>query len=365
MALFQKKNMKKKVITFVINSLEVGGTEKQLLQLIKEIKEKYKVKLLCFKKGKLHKYFLKEKVEVFSLSKGLFSFIFLIKFLIKNKTDIYHFFLPKSYILCSLILIFSKVKKIMSRRSLNNYHKKYWYLSLLLEKLLHKKTDLILVNSKEIKKQLVETEKVNQKKILTIENFNLSQISSPKSYNKIPKKKKNEVFFIYVANFIPYKGHLDLLKICSEIVTQRKWKLFLVGEDRENYKEELVKYISISKIKNNIIFFEPTLGIHNFYKAVDFAVSTSKEEGSSNFLLESISFGLPIISYDVGGNKKFHNGKNGFLIKCGDDFKFKAKIQKLIDLNNRKDFEKNSFLIFRKRKKNRELFKIYEKLYDL
>ena len=45
--------MKKKIITYVINSLEIGGTEKQLLQLIKEIKANYQIRLLCFQKGKL------------------------------------------------------------------------------------------------------------------------------------------------------------------------------------------------------------------------------------------------------------------------------------------------------------------------
>ena len=39
----------KKTITYIINSLEIGGTEKQLLQLIKEIKKKFHVKILCFK----------------------------------------------------------------------------------------------------------------------------------------------------------------------------------------------------------------------------------------------------------------------------------------------------------------------------
>ena len=248
--------MKKKIITYVINSLEIGGTEKQLLQLIKEIKANYQIRLLCFQKGKLYKYFKKEKIEIISLTNNFFSFISLIKFLIKNKTDIYHFFLPKAYILCSLILIFSKAKKIMSRRSLNNYHRKYLYISLLLEKFLHKQTDFILVNSKEIKKQLIETEKVNKKKILITENFYLSQKDLGKSFTQIPKKKKNEVIFIYVANFIPYKGHKNLLKICSKIVAKKKWKLFLIGEDRENYKKKLVEYIHNSNIKNNVIFFE-------------------------------------------------------------------------------------------------------------
>ena len=91
-----------------------------------------------------------------------------------------------------------------------------------------------------------------------------------------------------MANFIPYKGHKKLIKICSKIVTKKKWKLFLIGEDRENYKKKLVEYIHNSNSKKNVIFFNPSIRMHDFYKAADFAVSSSTEEGSSNFLLESI-----------------------------------------------------------------------------
>ena len=48
--------------------------------------------------------------------------------------------------------------------------------------------------------------------------------------------------------------------------------------------------------------------------------------------------------HNVGGNKKFHNGRNGFLIEY-EMSKFKLKIEKFINLNNRKNFEKNSFNI--------------------
>ena len=116
-----------KKITYIINSFEIGGTEKQLLELINLIKNKYEISIFSFSDGTLHNDFLKLKINI-KVNKifgfGLLSLIF---FLIKNKTDIYHFFLPKSYILGGVLTFFSKKKKIMSRRSLNNYHKKYFY----------------------------------------------------------------------------------------------------------------------------------------------------------------------------------------------------------------------------------------------
>ena len=57
----------------------------------------------------------------------------------------------------------------MSRRSLNNYQKKYFF-SKEIESFCHKKMDLIISNSTEVKNQLINDEKVNKKKCITIHN---------------------------------------------------------------------------------------------------------------------------------------------------------------------------------------------------
>tara|TARA_B100000029_G_scaffold489429_1_gene547183 strand:- start:433 stop:1194 length:762 start_codon:yes stop_codon:yes gene_type:complete len=252
----------------------------------------------------------------------------------------------------------------MSRRSLNYYHKKYFYISLLVEKLLHKTLDLIIVNSEDIKLQLIKKENVSEKKIKLIENFFVKEKKLKKNNLILPDKKNGEVFFIYIANFIPYKGHINLLKICSKIDVNRNWKLLFIGEDRNKFKNQIINCINKFKLKKNVLIFKPCLEVFEFYKLADFAVTTSSEEGSSNFLLESVSLGLPIISYDVGGNRNFHNGKNGFLIKFQDEINFKKKIEKMINLNDRKNLSKNSLLIFKKRKNNKDLAEQYFESYN-
>ena len=92
-----------------------------------------------------------------------------------------------------------------------------------------------------------------------------------------------------------------------------------------------------------IIFFDPDKNIQKFYKKIDFAISTSSEEGSSNFLLESISNGLPIIAYDVGGNFQFFKN-NGFLIPAFDKDLMKKAIENMLNMNTN-NFRKNSLKI--------------------
>ena len=103
--------------------------------------------------------------------------------------------------------------------------------------------------------------------------------------------------------------------------------------------------------------------IESFYKKIDFSVSTSEEEGSSNFLLESISNALPIIAFDVGGNKDFFNG-NGNLVKKNDFQEFQYCLEKMIDSKSSLVLKKNSFNHSLKKFNNEESLKKYLNSYN-
>lgn len=346
---------KEKKITIITNELNRGGTEIQLLNLIKKIRNSYDITLFSFKTGSMFKDFKKEKINLHIGGENL-GIVKFILFLIFNKTNIYHFFLPKSYILGGILTFFSKKKKIMSRRSLNNYHKKYYYTSLFLEKILHKKMNLILTNSDVIKNQLIKYEKVKKTKVKVIENF-----VSKASINVT--KSKNIVRFLYVANFIEYKSHDKLIQMCSRIKVNKKWQLLLIGADRDGLKKKIQMQIKELNLEKKIKIFNETKNLKSFYNSVDFAISTSAEEGSSNFLLESISYGLPIIAFDVGGNKKFFKN-NGYLIESYNYESFREKIEQLIKQKDVKYLGKNSLKICLERFDNIKSLEKYMSCYD-
>lgn len=347
-----------KRIIFVINSLDIGGTEKQFLQLIKLIENKYCISIFSFSSGQLEEQFLKLNVKLKTCKYPGFGIFSLIFYLLKNKADLYHFFLPKSYIIAGILTYFSNKKKIMSRRSLNNYHKKYLFLSKFVERFLHKRMDVILVNSSAIKEQLINSEGVPSSKISIIPNFKL------KKYNTslIKPFGKSKVRFGYVANFIKYKGHLKLIEICSKLSTKKKWELLLIGFSKNSLAKEIKERIKLYKLEKNVKILDGTNDIDFFYQKIDFAVSTSEEEGSSNFLLESISNALPIVAFDVGGNKDFFN-KNGNLVKKNDLNAFRDSIEKMIDCKNSLNLKKNSFSHSLAKFRNKESLNKYIKSY--
>ena len=352
----------KKKISFIINSLNIGGTETHLLELSNHLKKDYDINIFCFEDGRLRENFEKNNITVYYPKfKKLYFFSFIL-FLFKNNTDIYHFFLPKAYIVGSIFTFFSKKKKIMSRRSLNYYHKKYFNISLSVEKFLHKRIDIILTNSELIKEQLVHQENVPKDRIVVIKNF-LKICKNKVSIRNTLKIQKKYVVFAIVANLIPYKGHADLIKACSGIKS-KNWKLLIIGEDRNNFKKYLSKKISNYQIVNNIIFTGLLNGIPKYLNDIDFIVNTSYEEGSSNSLLEAIAKGLPIIAYDIKPNKEFiDHKKNGFLVKLGCISELTYFISKLINSTSRKKMGNHSKKIFNEKFNLNKSIKQYKSIY--
>ena len=107
-----------------------------------------------------------------------------------------------------------------------------------------------------------------------------------------------------------------------------------------------------------------TKNIDFFYKRLDFSVCASSEEGSSNFLLESISCGLPIIAFDVGGNRDFFSN-NGFLIPQNNEEKFKKSLEFLINSKSLKIYKENSIKLSKKKFDNKMSLKKYLKVYNI
>ena len=125
----------------------------------------------------------------------------------------------------SSIIANSKCKLIMSRRSLNFYQNKIIFCRIV-EKFLHKKVDKILVNSKAIKKQLINHENVSKDRIKII--YNGIDVTNKKKF-----QKNNNFNIVITANLIPYKNHHILFNSLNLIKEKlpKNWGLYCIGRD--------------------------------------------------------------------------------------------------------------------------------------
>ncbi|MBP9715076.1 MAG: N-acetyl-alpha-D-glucosaminyl L-malate synthase BshA [Candidatus Pacebacteria bacterium] len=140
--------------------------------------------------------------------------------------------------------------------------------------------------------------------------------------------KEDDFLITHLSNLRPFKRIPDLLAIMHKLKNNKKIKLLiLAGGDFTPY-EILVKKFGISKqviVKKNI------KDIENYINAGDLGVYTSEEESFGMAILETMSYGKPVLATNVGGVKEVVlHGKTGYLFGVGKINDFASKISDLI-----------------------------------
>lgn len=147
--------------------------------------------------------------------------------------------------------------------------------------------------------------------------------------------KEAEFLVIHLSNLRPVKRIPDLLKIISKVKKNKNIKLLiLAGGDFAPY-ESLVKKLGIT---DRIIIKKNILDIENYINASNIGLYTSSEESFGMGILETMSYGKPVLATNAGGIPEFmQNGKTGFLFGVGkvDDF-----ARKLLELSNKDELVK-------------------------
>lgn len=334
----------KRSILFVTSSLGLGGAERQLLLIANGLKNKgFDIHFFCFgPTDQIGKILQDNDIIVNSTttrkSTSLFKTLISLYRLVRSyRPDIIHFFLPKAYLFGAPIAkIAGQKTMIMGRRSLNNYQRKYviagWF-----ERLLHKQMKAVVGNSKKVIQQLEQEENVPSDKLHLIYNgIEALPISTQFNRNELRKElgiPAESLVFIIIANLIPYKGHIELIKAFGLIKDKlpEHWDLICVGRDT-GIQNQLNVLCHSNGISDHVHFIGQRNDIGDLISCADIGLLTSHEEGFSNAILEIMSFGLPMIVTDVGGNKEaVIDGQNGFVVPPKDPEELSKALLKLLN----------------------------------
>jgi glycosyltransferase involved in cell wall biosynthesis len=144
----------------------------------------------------------------------------------------------------------------------------------------------------------------------------------PHFTDKNPKGKYTEP----EANTILFVGRTDLLKGIKELVNalslirERPWKAYIIGTG-----DEFEKYIRLSRdlgLGEKVIFLRNLdyEAIDEYYQKASMIVFPSMCAESFGLVgIEAMSFGRPVVAFDVGGPREWLvDGETGFLVKRGD-----------------------------------------------
>lgn len=240
-------------------------------------------------------------------------------------------------VLALKVLFFNKFKVIIRESSVASEMKKFSIksrlLDLLLVKPLYKSANKIITQCEDMYADLLENYKLNPSKLIIINN---PIINNPQ-FDGTLVKNNNKIVLLNIGRFSSEKGHFRLMEILKKL--PENFFLKLMGDGL--LKEEIISYAKKNQVYQRIEF----LGFLDEEKKVeeikraDIYVQTSFVEGFPNSLLQAISYGLPVIAFNVkGGTKEIINDKNGMLVNDND---FTGFVEKLKN-TNWKSFDKDS-----------------------
>jgi glycosyltransferase involved in cell wall biosynthesis len=330
-------------------SIEDGGVEKNLILIANYLANKIPSLILITSSIDKKKFFSK---------KILFSTIYF-KFFDYFKRY------PK-YFFCILLLIFNIIKykrrvvvfafqaniyaiivskllgvNIITR---SNTSPQGWNKSLvkqLIFKFFFKKTDLIIVNSFEFKKQMDKAYSIKSQVILN--PFDFSYIKK-KSLELVENNffRINNLKLINVGRLVDQKDQITILKAIKLVLKKnKKIQLIIVGKGEK--ETQLNNYILKNKLQKYVKLVGYQKNPFKYIRTADLFILSSKYEGLPNALIETIFLKKSVISTDcpTGPKEILDNGNYGSLFKVGD---YKSLAKLIFNFKKSKKKIKNAFL---------------------
>ncbi len=370
---------KKINILFTILAPKMGGAERLVYSLIKEInRDIFHPSLAYFQPGTelndfaelgIPLYYIPIKKRVDFHAMTLFASI-----LETNKIELVNSHLYKpffySFYGCK---IKNKVKLIYTEHSAWEVYKarKIWKF---LGHYLLKNTDKVIGISEKSRDALTSVFNLEKNKAITINNGvpidNTGQdINTIRLKNEIGVNEEEKLIGI-VANFRTVKNHIMLLKSFNLLLKDfNNVSLLLIGQgfttDPTNREHEIRNYIHEHKLEDKVILLGYRNDVSEILKTLDIFCLTSLKEGLPISLIEAMAAKLPVVGTKVEGIQDIIvDSKNGFLIELNEIEKLKDAL--LILLNNnelRNRFREESLKIALEKYSLKKCVSKYEQLF--
>lgn len=318
-------------ILHVINSLEMGGAEKLLTELVPVLKCAVSIVDVCvfdptptpFMENLQH-----SGISIIPLGSKTKPYnpkhIPALRSLMK-KYDIIHTHGTPAQYMCVLASIGIKGKLITTEHSTNNRRRsKRWMKPM--EKLMYGRYSSIIGCSEMASEALKEYLPKLSNRILPISNgISISRYADARSGKTLPPRGPNEIRLIMTGRFHYPKNQSFLIQALDKL--EKRIHLYFVGEGvtMEDCKA-LVKELSV---ENRVHFLGLRTDIPELLKSVDIMTHVSFWEGLPVSILEGMAAGLPIIASDSPGIREIVNNI-GLLFDKGSVDDFVQKLEKVI-----------------------------------
>ena len=367
-------------ILYVIGSLDVGGTEKQLYLLLKHIdREKFSPFVVSLSEGgywaerireigiELKEVQNKKRYEM----RRLFALANIIR---KESPAIIHCYQPPGnrYGWLAAKLLGRQRSTVVSRRSFNYGGENLDAFKKVADRIVYRGAGAVICNSEALLGDLMR-EYGNGIKAAIIRN-GIEPIASPERPDieatkidlGIPAGTK---VVGTVGRLVPVKNHTLFLDVAREVLKGVPDTMFLVVGDGP-MESDLKDYAKQHSISDRILFTGFRSDVIRLLSAFDLFLLTScsnngKGEGFPNVVMEAMMCGVPCIVSDVGGTRElFKEGEAGYLVSPGDPETFvRRSVELLNHPERRREMGLRGASIVKERYLASQMARDFEKLY--
>jgi len=321
-------------VLYIIGTLDVGGAERQLVELVCGLdRRRFAASVCCLSHGGPLIGVLTARgvpVEVIGF-RGFRIFryphcvaaqlIRLLRFVRRERPDIVHGFLFWAYVLGAFSARAARVPRVVaSRRSLGHFKADKPHF-LFFERLANRLTNLLVANSEAVRQDVIRQERVPAEKVRVIHNgINVSRyrVAPDETLRDALDIPEGHTVVTVIANLIQYKGHRFLLEACR-IVRERYPRIVVLLVGDGPCRAELEGMANRLGLASTVRFLGSRTDIPQVLALTDLVAHPSLEEGFPNAVLEAMAAGKAVVATDVGGiSEAVVHGETGLLVPPGD-----------------------------------------------
>ncbi|TJV16074.1 MAG: glycosyltransferase [Mesorhizobium sp.] len=338
-------------VLFVIGTLDLGGTESQLVLLAKGLKQRgWRVEVFALSGGGvLAEALSRAGIRVFSglnrrnptpaslssvemdakkrvapkkrptlksITVLAAAAVWLTGRVALTRPSVVHAFLPLTNFIGAVTgRIASAPLIITSRRGLGN-HQDRWPRLKRMDRIANWLSHVVIANSHAVAADMAARDDYDIDRIRVIPNgLDLGRFDDIGHRREETRRRfgldPEEIGIVIVANLIPYKGHRDLIEGFALACQERSnLKLFVVGQDR-GIGPALAEQAQRLGVGSKVHALGAQNDIPGLLAGMDVGVIASHEEGFCNALMEKLAAGLPVVATNVGGNPEAISGLPG------------------------------------------------------
>jgi glycosyltransferase involved in cell wall biosynthesis len=333
-------------VLFIIDSFEQGGSERQALQLLRQLHTsgQCRVYLACLQNrgslrvdadqlglGDIHEYAL---TSFYDLNFGR-QIRRAVRFIKEKEIDVVHAHCFYTNIFGMMGAFLARVPaRVTSKGETDGFRTPMQKRA---ERVAFRLAHRVIANCHVVENQLIR-EGVSPAKI--VQHYNGLDMERLKVQPGLRREEALAAFGLpedrryasIVANLHnPVKDHPVFLRAAARVRAKVPDAAFAIAGEGE-LMEGLRTLAAQLGIEKDVFFIGRCDNVANLLFASDVGVLSSKAEGFANAILEYMAAGLPVVATDVGGAREaIAEDKTGFVVPSGDDEKMADRI---IDLLN-------------------------------